>query len=99
MAKIVAAVVLLLGSLGLGVGGRDAAAAGKGVAQLGCILDGGPRLLVAWCSESTDLNTACPTSTSADCAQTLANFLSADNLKINSTTVVPPDLLLYTLIR
>jgi len=101
MAKIVAAAVLLLGSLGLAVGGRDGAAAGKSVVELGCILQGGePGVIqVAWCSESTGLNTACPTSTSANCAQTLATFLSADNLKISNTSVVNTDIVFYTLTR
>jgi hypothetical protein len=99
MAKIVAA-VLLLGSLGLAVGGRDAAAAGRSVVELACQPTGNPgAFTVTACSESAGLNTACPT-TSVNCAQTLANFLSADSLKISSTTViVSGDIVLYTLIK
>jgi hypothetical protein len=68
------------------------------VVELACSPIGNPTAFgVSACSESAGLNTACPTG-GTDCAQTLANFLSADSLKISNTSVILNGVV-YTLIK
>jgi hypothetical protein len=98
MAKVVAA-ALLFGFLGLALGAGDAVAAEKKTAVVMCSALGAGLMTVIACGGSAGLTTTCPASQAGNtCAQTLADFMNTDKLRI-SNVVGDGDRLIYTLTR
>jgi hypothetical protein len=99
MAKIAPA-VLLIGSLWLALGARDAAAAEKKTVVIICSGFGTGGVTVQACSASAGLTTACPApQIGNNCAQTLADFINVDKLKIANVASAGQTNVFYTLSR